>query len=249
MMKRTVVTLLVLLTMFGTVCVSTQAADDEIQLPPQDSAEYWVVRSRSVSELITFLTKKRTELTADLNHFTSFLEKVGKADDFAGSNIEVPDGPEYRAAVLGIIDSFEDTGIEMPKKSLSWEQMVELAMKFTVVEGYLPVDFKDGEELARYKRVLKNRESFSRDVRKDVSALVEGCLKAWFYLGSINQQDAFKLFVFQEEQMARQAAAEKQAEARAQRADKAKDLLEKSKEEELRRRQDRLNRSYGYGYW
>ena len=104
---------------------------------------------------------------------------------------------QYRFQVLGLLEDLEESSVNVPKEPMTWEQMVEIAMKFVVEEGYNSVDFSDGEELRQYKAVLKNRENFLKKIRSDVNNQVEACLFAWFYLGTINQQTGFKLYRFQ----------------------------------------------------
>ena len=95
------------------------------------------------------------------------------------------------------------------------QQMVEIAMKFVVEEGYNSVDFSDGEELRQYKAVLKNRENFLKKIRSDVNNQVEACLFAWFYLGTINQQTGFKLYRYQTTEAEAKKAEDKRAASRA----------------------------------
>jgi hypothetical protein len=249
MLKNFTLSLLVAASLICVGPLNAQDAEDQVKLPDQNTSDYWVVRSNAISELITFLTKKRTELKEDLNHFTAYLDKLDKADDFITSNVEVPKDPKYRFQLLGILDDVEDSGIKVPEKPMTWEQMVEVAMRFVVQEGYLPVEFADGDELRQYKNVLKNRENFLKKIRSDVTNQVEACLKAWFYLGTINQQTGFKLYRFQTTETKNKAAEEKRAASRAEQGTEARQASRDRKEEELRRRQERLNQSYNNNYW
>jgi hypothetical protein len=250
MFKRLTLSLLIVASLFCAAPIHAQDAEEKIVLPPQNTSEYWVVRSRAISELITFLTMKRTELNEDLSHFTSFLDKLGKADDFITSNVEVPKDPKYRFQMLGILEDVEESAsVKVPEKPMTWEQMVEIAMKFVVEEGYSSVDFEDGEELRQYKAVLKNRENFLKKIRSDVNNQVEACLKAWFYLDTINQQTGFKLYRFQTVESERKSKEEKAAASRAEQGAEARQRRRDLKDEETRRRQERLNRSYSNSYW
>lgn len=249
MLKNFTFSLLVVASLICVGPLNAQDAEDQVKLPEKNTSEYWVVRSRAISELITFLTKKRTELKEDLNHFTAYLDKLDKADDFITSNVEVPKDPKYRFQVLGILEDVEDSSVNVPEKPMTWEQMVEIAMKFVVEEGYSSVDFSDGEELRQYKAVLKNRENFLKKIRSDVNNQVEACLMAWFYLGTINQQTGFKLYRFQTTEAEAKEAEAKRAKSRAEQGADARQRRQDLKDEETQRRQERLNRSYNNNYW
>jgi hypothetical protein len=226
------------------------AVEEQVQLPAKDSAEYAVVRSRAVSDLTSFLTKKRIDLDENLAYFVAFLDKLGKADDFITTPMDIPKDPKQRFAVLGVLeDEFADRNIRVPEKAMSWNEMMEIAMRFRIAEGYLPVSFADGEELKTYKDILKRRESLPRKMWADVNKKVEACLKAWTYLGTINQQQGFKLFRFKEREEQTRLEEERRAEASAARSDRSRQMRGSRKEAELRRRQDRLSRRYTYSYW
>lgn len=249
MLKHLTLSLLIIATLFCVGSVSAQDAAEEVTLPAKTTSEYWVVRSRAISELITFLTMKRTELNDALNHFTGYLDKLGKADDFITANVEVPKDPKLRFQMLGILEDVEASSVKVPEKPMTWEQMVEIAMKFVVEEGYSSVDFEDGEELRQYKAVLKNRENFLKKIRSDVNNQVEACLMAWFYLGTINQQTGFKLYRFQTTEAERKAKEDKAKSSRAEQGAEARQRRRDLKDEETRRRQQRLNRNYSNSYW
>lgn len=235
----------------GSICAQEAVeVEEEVQLPPENSPEYSVVRSCAVSELTSFFSRKRIELTENLNIFTAFLDKLGKADEFITTPVEVPQDPAQRFAVLGILeDEFVARNIRIPEKPMSWEQMIEMAMQFVVAEGYLPVEFSDGEELKAYREVLKRREALPRKMRSDITNQVDACLKAWVYLGTINQQQGFKLYRFQEQEKKKRLEAEKKAQASAARGARSRQARSVRKEEEMRRRQDNLRYRYGYSYY
>lgn len=242
---------LFLLVIAGLLCcgsVSWAQNDEEIQLPAENSAEYWVVRSNAVSELTAFLTLKRKELNEELALFTQFLDKIGKTDDFVTASLAVPEDPKLRFEMLGLLEDVEKANIKIPEKPLTWEEMIAIAMRFTVIEGYLPVSFADDEELREFKTVLTRRENFLHKIRSDSKIQVEACLKAWFYLGTINQQRGFKLYRFQTTEAARKAEEQEKAKSRADKVAKAR---EKKQAHMLQLRQVRLRRKYynNYRYW
>lgn len=229
---------------------NAQEVEDEIQVPSKGTAEYWVVRSRGVSELRGFLTRKRVDLKENLSIFVAFLDKLGKADHFSTTPVEVPSDPKYRFEVLGILEEdLADRNMKMPTKPMSLEHMVEIAMEIVVSDGYLSVHFSDGEELKNFKDVLKRRESSLRKVQSDVNAQVEACLRAWFYLGSINHQDGFKLFRFNLKEEEKRAKEEQRAAASAARGSRSRGNRGARKQAELQRRQDRLDDRYQNAYW
>ncbi len=233
---------------FGSV--NAQEAEDEVQVPAKGTAEYWVVRSRGVSELTGFLSRKRLDLKENLSIFAVFLDKVGKTGDFSTTPVEVSDDPKLRFQVLGILEEdLADRNIQMPKKPMSLEQMVEIGMEIVVSDGYLTVHFSDGQELKNYKDVLKRRESSLRKIRSDVHAQVEACLRAWSYLGTINQQDGFKLFRFNLKEEERRAKEEQRAAASAARGARSRQNRGARKQAELQRRQDNLDYRYQNAYW
>ena len=230
-----------LMVIFGCFGAGTCVAEAAAPLPQEDGAEYWVLRSEAVRELTSFLTKKRKELKDKYAYFPGYLEEIGKASDFRSAKIKVPDDRKYRLEVLGLLDAFEQKDIRLPEKTLSWDQVVDVAMQFVWAEGYLDVDIDNAEELQSFKNILQRKERFSRKVRADVKQTVDACVQAWYYLDTIDKQQGFRAYVAQEELNKKEAKAkertEKIAESRANR-----------KQEEWQRRQYRLRNRYGYGY-
>jgi hypothetical protein len=195
---------------------AAEAQQPRAPLPSQDSPEYWVLRSEAVRELTRFMTRKRTELKRKYAYFPRYLEQIGKLKDYGSSNIKVPDDPRYRLAILGLLDEFEQKNVKLPKKSLSWDQIIDIAMQFVWAEGHLATDVETGEELQRFKDILQSRERFCRDVRTDVKGIVDAGIRAWFYLGTIDRQQSFGVYLVQEESKRKEAQRKKRAERAAQ---------------------------------
>lgn len=242
-MNKTVCMSLSLLISLGGVCVEGNAAEAQqsVPLPSEDTPDYWVLRSEAVRELTSFMTKKRKELKDKYAYFPGFLDEIGKAGDFRSAKKEIPNQNKYRLEVLGLLDAFEQKKIQLPKKTLNWNEVVEIAMQFVWEEGYLDVDVEAGAELQSFKNILQRKERFSRKVRADVKQTVDACVQAWYYLDTINQQQGFRAY------MAQEVAQKNEAKARA-RAERTARLREERREEERQRRQERLRYRYGYGY-
>jgi hypothetical protein len=243
-MNKTLLVSLSLLMSFSWLCAESLAAEAQashVLLPSQDSPEYWVLRSEAVRELTSFMTTKRRELKEKYAYLPGYLEEIGKTKDFQTNKIKVPDNPKYRLEVLGLLDAFEQKNIQLPKKTLSWNQVVDIAMQFVWEEGYLDVDIESGEELQSFKNILQRKERFSRKVRSDVKGTVDACVQAWYYLETIDQQQGFHAY------MAQEVLKEEEAKAKA-RAERTARLREEHRQEEQQRRQNRLRYKYGYGY-
>jgi hypothetical protein len=242
--KKTLIVSLCLLMSVSWFYVEASAAEAQqspAPLPSQDNPDYWVLRSEAVRELTSFMTKKRKELKDKYAYFPGYLEEIGKAEDYASSKIRVSDDRKYRLEVLGLLDAFEQKNIKLPEKTLTWGQVVDIAMQFVWAEGYLDVDVEGGEELESFKKILQRKERFARKVRTDVKVTVDACVQAWYYLDTVDRQQGFCAYMAQEE------LKEKEAKAK-ERAEKITESREKRQQEEWQRRQYRLRNRYGYGY-
>jgi hypothetical protein len=195
---------------------ATEAQTPRIQLPSQDSPEYWVLRSEAVRELTRFMTRKRTELKRKYAYFPRYLKQIGKLEDFGSKRIKVPDDPRYRLAILGVLDTFEQKNVKLPQKPLSWNQVIDVSMQFVWAEGHLATDVETGEELQSFKDILQSRERFCREVRAEVKEIVDAGIRAWFYLGTIDQQQGFGAYLLQQEAERKEAFLKKRAERAAQ---------------------------------
>jgi hypothetical protein len=268
-MYRQIVSGLVVVLLASFVCVAENAAPaaknapaeakteaapygglEEITLPAKDSAEYWVVRSQAVNDLTSFLTQKRAELKEKLSYFVAYLDQIGKTEDMVASNIEGTDDPAVRAMALGITDELQNKNITLPKKPLSWEELVEFSMKYIESEGYSPIDIVGDEEMASFKNILKRKETFCLKVREETLGIVDKAVKSWLYLGTIEKQKDFRLYMLEQKQQKaqareeqRKAIIEKQGEAARQRREMQKDAKAQDKQNRMQ------NQYYGYGYY
>lgn len=165
---------------------------EDIQLPPQDSPEYWVVRSEAIGELTPLLTKKRAEMKLKRQMLADYLLKIGKGEEMAAAQIEVPDDPALYAKALGVAEGLEERDVTLPKKTPTWDELAEFAMRFVLYEGYVPMEFDGPEDVASFIEVGKKKEAYAQKVRKEMRSYVKDCLKMWIYLGQIGEQSAAK---------------------------------------------------------
>ena len=165
----------------------------QIQIPPKNSAEYWNVRSEAISELLPLLTKKRSETKSDQQLFEDFLLKSGKASEFAAKNTPVPKDPSVYFAILQIGQGLEDMNIPEPKKRPSWDEIMDVAMKHVIFEGYLPTTVEE-DELTHYIQMCKQKEQYGQKVRKGLRSALDQCARMWVYLDSIGKLGEFKAY-------------------------------------------------------
>jgi hypothetical protein len=226
---------------------------DQIKLPSVDTAEYWVVRTQAVTELTSFMTKKRSEVKAKLGYFKDYIDQIGKTDEAIVSNMQGADDPKLRLQVLGVLDNLESKNIPIPQKPLSWEELVEFAMKFVLNEGYLPVTIEGQEELDNFKKILERKEQFCIKVRKDAEAIVVVAVKSWLYLGTIDKQQDFRLYMLNRKQQEKQAVEDQRRAILDDKVAADRQRREQEKQNIWQNRQDRLQertgRGYGYGYY
>jgi hypothetical protein len=246
-MKKLVMVALIFVSLVGSV----QAAD-ALKLPDKDSTQYWVLRSQAISELIPFITSKRATLKERYSYFDQYMEEIGKASEFAASTIKVPKGAKQRAEILGLLEDFEGREIELPKKVLTWNELVEIAMQFVLVEGYVPVDIQDEEELTSFKNIQKRRETFCRKIRKEAQVVVDSALKGWLYLGSINKQQSFRAYMHEQKTLEKarkdDMRVQRAAASRGARASNKQATRNVRQGNALQLRQDRMRYKYGYNY-
>jgi hypothetical protein len=176
---------------------SDEVKFQDIQLPEKDSPEYWVVRSEAMGELTPLLTKKRSEMKLKRQMLADYLLKIGKGEEMAAAQIEVPDDPALYAKALGVAEGFEERDVPLPKKTPTWDELAEFAMRFVIDEGYVPVEFDSDEDAAGFIEVVKKKEAYAQKVRKEMRDYVQDCLKIWLYLGTIDEQSACKEWAVQ----------------------------------------------------
>jgi hypothetical protein len=218
---------------------------EDIQLPEKDSPEYWVVRSDAVGELIPLLTKKRAEMKQKRQMLADYLLKIGKGEEMAAAQIEVPDDPALYAKALGLTEGFEQRDVTLPKKTPTWDELAEFAMRFVIYEGYVPVEFDGVEDAAGFIEVGKKKEAYAQKVRKEMRAYVKDCLKMWIYLGQIGEQSAAKEWAVQMKIDAEKSKNAERAMVAEERRMTARDRRESEKERKFEDAQDRA--SYGSG--
>ena len=164
-------------------------------LPEKNTAEYWVVRSQTMTELIPFLTKKRTEIKKKRLLLADYLLKIDKADDFADRKMPIAYDPRVYAEILQIGEAFEKMNVEIPKERPSWEALVEFAMQHVIFEGYWPTDIEEGSETELYIAICKKKEEYGNKVRGDLRSLMDQSARMWVYLEQIKELGAFKAYV------------------------------------------------------
>lgn len=217
-----------------------QSRFDAIELPAKDSPEYWVVRSDAITELTPVLTKKRAEMKQKRQMLADYLLQIGKGDEMASQNIEVPDDPKLYFEAMGIQDTLEQKEVSVPKKLPTWEETAEFAMRFIIDEGYVPMDFDGVEDLAHFVEMTKKKEQYAQKVRKEMRAYVKDCLKMWIYLGNIGEQAKCKEWAVQ---MKIDAATAKNAERAMVAEDRRMAALERREADAQRKFDDAQDRA------
>jgi hypothetical protein len=226
------------------------AALEKMELPSKDSAEYWVIRTQTMTEFIPFMTQKRAEFRKTSKLMMDFLLKIGKAADFHDSGVKAPDDHKLYLEFVGLADRAAQANVHLQEKRPSWEETVECAMKMIMVEGYLPTDVADEEELQTIKRLCAQKEKYGQKVRDELHGLVQECLDAWFYLDTIGKQGAFKEYKYLQEENERKEKEEALEERKEQVRERASriDRLKEMRRYDARYRRNRINfLNYGYG--
>ncbi|MHC4842831.1 MAG: hypothetical protein ACYTEE_03430 [Planctomycetota bacterium] len=259
-MKKAIVLLLLFCvgTCFGGEGVSNESAtaeetekEMEIQLPDKDSTLYWVVRCQALEELVPHLTKRRAEFNEHLKVATDYLVSIGKAEEFASSNIDAEFSTKVYAETFGLVKELKKKNIPLTNKPLTWEDSVELSMRFVLIEGYLPTQIEGNEELAMYKEICEGKERYGKKVLYDLRTVVKKCMSIWLYLGQIDQQGGYRVFAHETKSLNQ---AEKQARSTQFEEEKRQIKREKQQMEQQRkwavrnnRFEVRYNRSYRSG--
>jgi hypothetical protein len=220
-------------------------------LPDKDSEEYWVIRSAAINELTAFLTKKRTEVKTKIQYFKDYMGTIGLdyTKDFFAADIQVPNDVRLRAQILGILDKIEAKNIKLPQKPFTWEELVSLAMKMEMEEGYTPMQIENEEELEQFKIILDRKEKFAIKVREEMEKYVQTAIKGWVYLGQMNKQEDFKVFALQVSEKKKQDQEAKRQALLEEKTEKDRQRREQEKQNIWQNRQDRLQERYGYYYY
>jgi hypothetical protein len=211
-----------------------------IKLPPQNTIKYWVIRSKAMTELIPFMTKKRAETKESLKLFTDYIQVLGKGEDFLKNKISVKPTQKLYAKVMGITEELKERGEDIPDKILTWEETMQFAMNFILEDGYLPVVVDGEKEFESYRNICKQNEVFAQKVQKELRENMNKCITAWTYLGTIKKQEGYKVFAFREKEAKELARKQRIGRGREESYEKAR----KWREERQRRDRDRYNRYY-----
>ncbi|MHC4556778.1 MAG: hypothetical protein ACYTFW_10775 [Planctomycetota bacterium] len=203
----------------GDTGVSSDTSEVKAQLPAKKTAEYWVIRSQAITELIPFLTDKRAEFKDTYRLMGQYLDKVGKRVDYHRSGIKAPDTAETYVRALGLSEKLEREGVKLPDKPPTWEQIVEVAMQHVLYEGYMPTQLSGGDELTMIKKICGQKEAYGQKVRKELREVVKSCMDIWTYLGPIDKQAECRVYVEREKEAARLAHEKELQERREARAE------------------------------
>lgn len=215
-------------------------AEPEIQLPAKDTTLYWNIRSEAVSELIPYLTSKRSEIKKKMKFLADYLLDIGKASEFAASDTKAPEDMKYYAEVLNLTKSFEEANIPIPEKRPTWDEVVEIAMKHVMFEGYVPTEIEGTEEAEMYKELCKNKERYGQKVREDLHDAITKGVRMWIYLGTIDEQANAKAKLADIILADKAAAAEQKAQVAEM---KREDNMAYAQQKEDQKRQDAMDRA------
>lgn len=171
-----------------------EAQTEEIQLPAKDTPEYWNVRSEAITELLPFLTKKRSDVKKLSKVLADYILKNNLGADFSAQNIPVTYDSEIYAEILQIGPGLKDMNIPAPKSRPSWDEIMEIAMKHVIFEGYLPTAIEEGDDLKAFVDMCKKKEEYGQKVRQDGRTTLDQCARVWVFLKSINKKDEFKAY-------------------------------------------------------
>ncbi len=231
---------------------SEQDAIQTVQLPIKDTGEYWDLRSHAVTELTGFFTTKRAEMKEKLDSATRFLAQEGLTLQFNQSKITLPDDPEVYFKALGVTGEFLKANSKgfSPKKAIEWEPLIELAMKYVVVDGYDAAVVADKEEIAYLKNSCEMKEKYAQKARKEFRDQINKIVSIWLFLGTADKQQAMSDFFIAEqaEKKAAQAARIKQGQDAAKDRQRAIQEQRRIDKENMSRqiRNDRYNYRYSW---
>ncbi|RKY06622.1 MAG: hypothetical protein DRP56_07065 [Planctomycetota bacterium] len=214
---------------------------EDIELPQKDSPEYWVVRSEAMGELTPLLTRKRAEMKKKRQMLADYLLKIGKGEEMAAANVEVPDDPKAYAKALGLLDGYKQRDIALPAKLPTWEETAQFSMRFVLYEGYRPMQFDGAEDAKGFVEVCQKKEQYAQKVRKEMRLYVKDCLKIWTYLGTIGEQSACKEWAVGMKLDAKKADDAERAAVAESRRMAALERRESAKEQKFQDAQDRAS--------
>jgi len=210
-------------------------------------AEYWVIRSQALTELIPFLTIMRTEARNYYNMLTDYLEHIGKGEEFLKSGIKGSDSPAEYVKAMGNAEAFAEENVELPEKPMTWDQIVELAMEFVRQEGHIPTDVEGAEEIDMIKKICQQKRKHGIKVRDELREIAQNCMDIKAYLDSIDQYDAFLKYAPYKKAQEEEARKERMQKNREKLVAKGRARREQEKQNIWQERQNRLKNSYYRG--
>jgi hypothetical protein len=217
-----------------------QQEPEEIKLPVKDTPEYWNVRSEAMGELLPFLTKKRADIKKHQKVLVDYLTKLGKAEEFASLNIPIAYDPAIYAEIAQVGQGLKEMNIPAPKTRPTWEDIMDIAMKHVLFEGYLPTQMEEGDELTEFINMCKKKEEYGQKVRKDLRTSLDQCARIWVYLIKINKKDEFKAYYLD---MKLEQQAQKTSEQQALLAERQAEKRDRVAEEEQARFDNKMERA------
>ncbi len=247
MINRTIVLMGVMF--FAATCFGAETNNEKtnpVKQLDKKSAEYWIVRSQAMTELVPFLTITRTEAKGHYTALTDYLVHVGKGKEFARSGIKASFSPAKYAKAIGKTEDFVEKNIELPDKPFTWDQLVEFAMEFVMEEGYIPTDVDGKKEIEMIKKICRQKEKYGKKVRDELRKVAQECMNMKAYMESIDQfEECIKYSRYQEAEKER-AKKERQRQGKDELAARERVRRENQKQNEWRDRQNRIRDRYYY---
>jgi len=223
------------------------AASDAKSL--QKNAEYWVIRSQSMTELIPLLTKLRTEARRNYRLLTEFIKVAGLVDGYIASDVKAPLNPAEYLKAAGKESKIKEANIKLPETPLTWDQIIEISMKHTKEQGHMPTDVDAKRELSSIKKICLSKEEYGKKVRTELQKLMQQCLDIKCYLESVKKYRACEKFITYKIEEERKAKKDKIKKGRQGLVDARRDRLARERENVWQARQSKLRTSYSGYRW
>jgi hypothetical protein len=239
--KSSVVLIVIALT---ATCFAADGDFWDLNLPEKGSTEYWMVKSQALNELRPFLSRTRREAKGHYEALTEYIKYIGKGQEFLASDMKVAFNPADYAKAIGKSEDFFEKNIELPKKALTWEQLVEFAMEFVLNEGFEPSETKSNEEIKMIKNICKQQEAYVKKIRNDLRKIAQDCMEMKAYLESIDQFDACVKYTHYQEKEEERIRKEKLKEGREELATNERRRRELERKNEWAEKQRRINDGY-----
>ncbi len=213
-------------------------------LPEKDSLEYWMIRSQALTELSPFLSRARREAKSHYYALTKYIKYTGKGQAFLDSGITVPYNPAEYAKAIGKSEDFVAKNIELPERPMPWEEFVEWAMEFVLNEGYVPAGADGDEEVKMIKNICKQKEAYTKKIRKGLQEVAQNCMEMKAYLESIDQFEACKKYTRYQKEEKDKARRERSKEGRQELAANERARREMEKTNKWAEKQTRIANQY-----